>query len=286
MLRAVPGPENRQFTLRPAAPLRSHAKRDSGPDTRPSDAVQRLWEKSFSARRELEKHFRRQGETESAGQLLGSCILTNLDDGVSNYGWIGVLHADGNQFDRRKGCPWLSQGGPAGSTTSCSRSSATSSPSMETRPATGEQVTGRRREHSVSQPSGVGQQRGQAARWLLADRHRFLLAGASMGVSVHDTALLARDSGSRDIASHRRSTSVRIKFNYIAPLLAAGAAAVAIVAAPVAAAAPGTGQSCSASGPGTICQSPGNAQINDSPPPVQFFPYGGSALLLGGGGGG
>jgi hypothetical protein len=66
---------------------------------------------------------------------------------------------------------------------------------------------------------------------------------------------------------------VRIKFNYIAPLLAAGAAAVAIAAAPVAAAAPGSGQSCGASGTGTICQSPGNVQINDSPPPVQFYPY-------------
>jgi len=69
---------------------------------------------------------------------------------------------------------------------------------------------------------------------------------------------------------------VRIKLNYIAPLLAAGAAAVAIAAAPTAAAA--NGQSCS----GNICQSPGNVQINDSPPPVQYYPYGGEAFLLGG----
>jgi hypothetical protein len=71
-----------------------------------------------------------------------------------------------------------------------------------------------------------------------------------------------------------------MKLNYIAPLLAAGAAAVAIAAAPIAAAAPTTGQSCSPSGTGTICQSPGNAQINDAPPPVQYYPYGGEAFLL------
>ena len=46
----------------------------------------------------------------------------------------------------------------------------------------------------------------------------------------------------------RRSSTVRMKLNYIAPLLAAGAAAVAVAAAPIAAAAPTTGQSCGASG--------------------------------------
>jgi hypothetical protein len=87
-------------------------------------------------------------------------------------------------------------------------------------------------------------------------------------------ASLGRNSGSRDIADHRRSTTVRIKLNYIAPLLAAGAAAVAIAAAPAAAAA----QSCS----GNICQSPGNVQINDAPPPVSYQPYGAMPYLLGG----
>jgi hypothetical protein len=77
----------------------------------------------------------------------------------------------------------------------------------------------------------------------------------------------------------RRSSTVR-KLNYLAPLLTAGAAAVAIAAAPIAAAAPTTGQSCGASGTGTVCQSPGNVQINDAPPPVQFYPYGGEAFLL------
>src|SRR3954447_9614137 len=61
----------------------------------------------------------------------------------------------------------------------------------------------------------------------------------------------------------QRSTTMRIKLTYIAPLLAAGAAAVAIAAAPTAAAA--IGQTCS----GNVCQSPGNVQINNAPPPVQ-----------------
>ncbi|MCX8563034.1 hypothetical protein OS122_19245 [Mycolicibacterium mucogenicum] len=61
------------------------------------------------------------------------------------------------------------------------------------------------------------------------------------------------------------------------------AAAAMIVAAPIASAAPSNPaphQSCNTSGAGTICQSPGNAQVNDAKPPVQFYPYGGEALLL------
>jgi hypothetical protein len=73
-----------------------------------------------------------------------------------------------------------------------------------------------------------------------------------------------------------------MKLTYFTALFGGAAAAVAIFAAPVAAA--DTGQSCSTNGSGTLCQSPGNAQINDSPPPVNFYPYGGDAFLLGGGG--
>lgn len=78
---------------------------------------------------------------------------------------------------------------------------------------------------------------------------------------------------------------MRIKLNYFSTLLAAGAVAVAVAGAPIAAAASApasaeTQQSCSQSGSGTLCQSPGNAQINDSPPPVQYYPYGGEAFLL------
>jgi hypothetical protein len=71
---------------------------------------------------------------------------------------------------------------------------------------------------------------------------------------------------------------MRIKLTYITALVGTAAAAVAILAAPIAAA--DTGQTCSAVGPGTICQSPGNAQINDAPPPVSYYPYGGEAFLL------
>ena len=78
------------------------------------------------------------------------------------------------------------------------------------------------------------------------------------------------------------------KLSLITPLLAlAGVAVVAVTAAPIAAAAPAQApvnppaqQSCATSGPGTVCQSPGNAQINDAPPPVSFYPYGGEAFLL------
>jgi hypothetical protein len=69
---------------------------------------------------------------------------------------------------------------------------------------------------------------------------------------------------------------MRIKLTYITPLLAAAAAAIAIAAAPTAAAA--GGQTCS----GNICQSPGNVQINNAPPRVQYYPYGNMPFLLGG----
>jgi hypothetical protein len=78
----------------------------------------------------------------------------------------------------------------------------------------------------------------------------------------------------------QRSTAMPIKLTYIAPLLAAGAAAVAIAAAPTATAA-STGQTCS----GNICQSPGNVQINNAPPPVSYHPYGDMPFLLGDHGG-
>ena len=72
---------------------------------------------------------------------------------------------------------------------------------------------------------------------------------------------------------------MRTKLTYFTALFGATAAAVAILAAPVAAAA--TGNSCSA--PAIVCQSPGNTQINDATPPVNFHPYGGYGLALGGG---
>lgn len=65
---------------------------------------------------------------------------------------------------------------------------------------------------------------------------------------------------------------MRIKLSYFTPLLAAGALAAAIAAAPTAMADP-VQQSCTYLGASeTQCQSPGNAQINDSPPYVQYAP--------------
>ena len=88
---------------------------------------------------------------------------------------------------------------------------------------------------------------------------------------------------------------MRIKLKTITPLLAAGAAAAAIAGAPIAAAAPAPSQpagggaastalsdsspvqqSCTSLGATqTDCQSPGNAQVYDAPPQVDYFPYAG-----------
>lgn len=93
-----PFTEQCQFTSRPAAPPASHAMGESQPDKPASPAVQRLWEKSFSARRELVNLLQHEGGPEAGQQLLGRSILSeqNLDVGVTNNGWVGVLHADGN----------------------------------------------------------------------------------------------------------------------------------------------------------------------------------------------
>jgi hypothetical protein len=69
---------------------------------------------------------------------------------------------------------------------------------------------------------------------------------------------------------------------HITSILIAGAATLAIATAPSASAAPAAMQSCTSDSAGTACQSPGNVQITDTPPPVAFEPYGGYGLLLGG----
>ena len=83
---------------------------------------------------------------------------------------------------------------------------------------------------------------------------------------------------------------MRSKSIPLTTLLAAGAAAVALVAAPTAAAAPTDAPnpgpvptSCGSVAPGTECVTPGNAEINDSPPGgVTYDPYGDFGLALGG----
>ena len=68
-----------------------------------------------------------------------------------------------------------------------------------------------------------------------------------------------------------------IKMKFIAPLLAAGVAAAIAAAAPAFAA---DHQTCNTSGSGTVCQSPGNVQLNAPSPHLQFHPYGDQAYLL------
>jgi hypothetical protein len=87
---------------------------------------------------------------------------------------------------------------------------------------------------------------------------------------------------------------MRFSLNYIMALSGAAAVATAIAAAPIAAAAPAAPsavatapaaasdpaqvQSCTnTGGTQTECQSPGNVQLNDSLPQVDYFPYAGGA---------
>jgi hypothetical protein len=94
------------------------------------------------------------------------------------------------------------------------------------------------------------------------------------------------DSGSSPSATHQRSTTMRNKFSYLTPLLAAGAPAVAISAAPIASAASAPlQQSCTETVLGSECETPGNVEINDTPAPMNFAPYGDDGFLIGGFGG-
>jgi hypothetical protein len=63
---------------------------------------------------------------------------------------------------------------------------------------------------------------------------------------------------------------ITMKLAYITSILAATGVAAAIVTAPTALAAD-TAQSCTTTPTGSVCESPGNTQINDSAP-VQFAP--------------
>ena len=75
-----------------------------------------------------------------------------------------------------------------------------------------------------------------------------------------------------------------VKLTHLAPLLAAGAAAV-MIAAPIASAESTTQQSCNETVSGSVCQSPGNVELNDTPGPMNFQPYGADGWLIGGFGG-
>jgi hypothetical protein len=78
-----------------------------------------------------------------------------------------------------------------------------------------------------------------------------------------------------------KELTMTIKRRHLAPTLLAVAAAASIVSAPSALAE----QSCtSLSANSTVCQSPGNAQIVSSPPPVQYAPqypfFGNNVIIL------
>ena len=71
-----------------------------------------------------------------------------------------------------------------------------------------------------------------------------------------------------------------------ATLLSAAAIAAGIAGAPIAAADPNSDpnqpeESCATAGASsTVCQSPGDVEINDAPPPTDFYPYGGEKGLI------
>ena len=76
---------------------------------------------------------------------------------------------------------------------------------------------------------------------------------------------------------------MRTRFGHAALLAVAGIFALAVTVAPVAAAdnLPGNGasqQSCTQLGRTQVkCESPGNDQLYDAPPQVDFYPYAGGA---------
>ena len=76
-----------------------------------------------------------------------------------------------------------------------------------------------------------------------------------------------------------------MRLRYIASLLVAPTAAAWIAAAPIALAADSS-QACDTGSSDTECVTPGNAQINDSPPPVDYaqqYPYWEGSYGYGGG---
>lgn len=86
-----------------------------------------------------------------------------------------------------------------------------------------------------------------------------------MGVSSDDMGSLDSNTG---------NMTNTLKFT---PIIIAAAAVAAIAAAPIAAAAPSPVQAaCSTGSPDSMCQTPGNVEINDSPGNVQgtlAYPY-------------
>jgi hypothetical protein len=66
---------------------------------------------------------------------------------------------------------------------------------------------------------------------------------------------------------------------FVPLVVVAGASAAAIAVSPLAEAAP----SCTSTGLASVCESPGNAQVSATPPPVDYqteYPFVGPVLIL------
>jgi hypothetical protein len=79
---------------------------------------------------------------------------------------------------------------------------------------------------------------------------------------------------------------MKLRISHATTLTAVGAIAFAVAVAPTAAADDMSSNTCNAEGGGTECRSPGNVEIYDSPPPIDFDPYGDYGLAIGSLGGG
>jgi hypothetical protein len=98
-------------------------------------------------------------------------------------------------------------------------------------------------------------------RRLLTGKHRFQLPGSTRWVPTATTWVRCGATLGWAKPPDRRSTTMRIRLKYFTPALATGVVAVAIAAAPVAAAQ----ETCNTVNTGsTICESPGDAEVNDS----------------------
>ena len=82
------------------------------------------------------------------------------------------------------------------------------------------------------------------------------------------------------MAGQQRSSAIIMRIrSFIPPLLVAGAGAAAIAVAPLADAAP----TCTFTGTASVCESEGNAQVNATPPPVDYqaqYPFFGNVLIF------
>ena len=80
-------------------------------------------------------------------------------------------------------------------------------------------------------------------------------------------------------------TSLRVQRTNITLLVSSTVVAAMLASASTAGADPNQPeeprQSCATAGSSsTMCQAPGDVEINDAPPPVSFYPYGGESGLL------